>query len=61
MVANTGLEDLCSVQDSAEKMTKEIVRLFELTFDMKEKEKREAVLIKNFSNTMSVKKLIDLI
>ena len=61
MVANTGMEDLCSVKDSPEAMTKEILRLFELPFDMKEKQKRETILYKNFSNILNVKKLINLI
>ena len=61
MVANTGLEKLCSIQDSPESMTKEISRLFELQFDMQEKQKREAILIENFSNENNVKKLICLI
>lgn len=61
MVANTGLEDLCSIQNSAESMANEIVRLFELPFDMKEKEKRTTVLNESFSNATNVKKLIELI
>ena len=61
MVANTGLEKLCSIQDSPESMTKEISRLFEMQFDMQEKQKREEVLIENFSNESNVKKLISLI
>ena len=61
MVANTGLEQLCSIQDSAESMTKEITRLFELPFDMQEVQKREAVLLKDFSNKTNVKKLVELI
>ncbi|MGZ4035882.1 MAG: glycosyltransferase family 4 protein, partial [Bacteroidia bacterium] len=61
MVANTGLEDLCSVKDSADEMTKEIIRLFELPFDMTEKEKREKILMENFSNVTNVKKLVGLI
>ncbi len=61
MVANTGLEKLCSIQDSPESMTKEITRLFELPFDMQEKQNREEVLLENFSNESNVKKLIALI
>lgn len=61
MVANTGLEKLCSIQDSAEAMTKEITHLFELPFDMQETQKRETVLIENFSNEINVKKLVALI
>ena len=61
MVINTGLEKLCSIQDSAEGMTKEISRLFEIPFDMKEKQDREKILLENFSNLTNVKKLITLI
>lgn len=61
MVANTGLEKLCSIQDSPESMTNEITRLFELQFDMQEVQKRETVLIENFSNEINVKKLVELI
>ncbi|CAN5452825.1 N/A [soil metagenome] len=57
MVVNTGLEGLCSIQDSAELMTQEITRLFETAFDMKEKQKREAILLESFSNKTNVKKL----
>jgi hypothetical protein len=61
MVANTGLEVLCSIQNSADDMAAEIKRLFDLPFDMNEKEKRAAVLIESFSNETNVKKLIELI
>lgn len=61
MVANTGLETLCSIQNSPDTMAAEIQRLFELPFDMNEKEKRAAVLNESFSNTTNVKKLIELI
>jgi hypothetical protein len=61
MVANTGLEGLCSIQNSANDMAAEIKRLFELPFDMNEKEKRSAVLIESFSNETNVKKLIELL
>ena len=61
MVANTGLEELCSIQDSAESMTKEVSRLFDMQFDMQEKQKRETVLRENFSNEMNADKLIALI
>jgi hypothetical protein len=61
MVANTGLEDLCSIQNSADDMAAEIKRLYALPFDMNEKEKRSAVLIDSFSNETNVKKLIELL
>ncbi|HSH65296.1 MAG TPA: glycosyltransferase family 1 protein [Bacteroidia bacterium] len=61
MVVNTGLESLCSVQNSPEEMAKEIKRLFELSFDMNEMAKRTTILDESFSNNTNVKKLIDLI
>ncbi|MGQ0828414.1 MAG: glycosyltransferase [Bacteroidota bacterium] len=61
MVENTGLEQLCSIQNSAEKMAKEITRLFEIPFDMQEKQKRETILSEKFSNIKNVKKLVALI
>jgi hypothetical protein len=60
MVANTGLETLCSIEDSAEGMQNEINRLFDLPFDMDEKQKREAILLGDFSNAQNVKKLVSL-
>ena len=60
MVIHTGLEELCSVQNQADEMAKEITRLFELPFDMEEKKKRETILLNQFSNLTSVKKLITL-
>lgn len=61
MVSTTGLEQLCSIQNSAEEMAKEITRLFEIPFDMQEKQKREVILSESFSNTKNVKKLVALI
>ncbi len=60
MVVNTGLEALCSIQDSPENMASEIVNLFERSFDMNEKQKREAILLSNFSNEVNGKKLGEL-
>jgi hypothetical protein len=57
MVANTGLEHLCSVADQPSEMMKEITRLFEQDVDTEEKKKREEVLSKDFSNLINVKKL----
>jgi hypothetical protein len=60
MVSNTGMEELCSIEDNADGMIKELVRLFDMPFDMKEKEKREAILLADFSNQKNVKKLLSL-
>ena len=61
MVANTGLEQLCSIQNTAAEMAQEITRLFDLPFDMMEKHTREEILIANFANTTNVKKLVALL
>jgi hypothetical protein len=58
MVENTGLEDLCVIQDDPFEMAGVISRLFNEPFNMGEKQKREAVLTVDFSNTLNVKKLI---
>jgi hypothetical protein len=60
MVVNTGLESLCHIKDSSEEMAEEIKKIVELPFDMKEKQKREAILLDSFSNKKNVKKLIEL-
>ncbi|MCW3104570.1 MAG: hypothetical protein JWO09_3010 [Bacteroidetes bacterium] len=61
MVANTGLEELCVIRDEADEMAKEIERLFNIPFDMKGKQQREEALSVCFSNTVNVKKLLELI
>jgi hypothetical protein len=61
MVSNTGLEQLCSIKDSAEEMVAEISRLFIIPFDMNEQQKRESILLEDFSNVKNVRKLIELI
>ena len=61
MVANTGLEDLCSIQNDPAAMAQEITRLFSLPFDMNEMHTREEILSEHFSNTRNGKKLIELI
>lgn len=60
MVANTDLEGLCSINDSPEEMIKEITNLYEKPFNMEEKQKRELILSEKFSNSISVKKLLQL-
>ncbi len=60
MVANTGLENLCCIKDSAEDMLAEIPRLFELPIDRTEVSRREQILSENFSNNANVKKLTQL-
>ena len=61
MVANTGLENLCSVKDSPEEMKDELVLLFEKPFDQAEIKSREEILMKGFSNQENVKKIVKLL
>lgn len=61
MVIGTGLESLCVIKDLPEEMAKELVCLFEKPFEMKEKQKREMILSKSFSNVDNAKKLLALI
>ncbi|MBL7883372.1 MAG: glycosyltransferase [Bacteroidia bacterium] len=60
MVSNTGLESLCIIKDNAEEMAKEIERLYDEPFDINETQKREGVLLSNFSNKKSAEQLIQL-
>ncbi len=60
MVANTGLESLCAIKDSASEITAEINRLYTLPFDIQQKKLREHILLENFSNTKNIQKLIAL-
>lgn len=61
MATNTGLEDLCSIKNSPEEMANEIVKLFEKSFEMVEKQRRGLILSENFSNVINVKKIINLL
>jgi hypothetical protein len=58
MVENTGLEDLCLIQNNPELMAMEIKTLFKKPFDMLEKKKREILLSESFSNESNAKKLL---
>ena len=59
MISNTGLEELCSVKNTTSEIIKEVERLFELPFNMEEKEKREKVLLNYFSNRTNAEKIIE--
>ncbi len=61
MVENTGLEKLCVVKNTSTDMKKAVVQLFEKPFDREDLAKREKILIKDFSNEESAKKLVKLI
>lgn len=58
MIENTGLESLCNRADSADEMRKLITKLMESPFVSSEKQKREAILLENFSNSSGSEKLI---
>ncbi len=59
MVANTGLEELCVVKDSALEMAKEIELLKEFPVSTAMVEHRKRLLENTFSNTYNAKLLMD--
>lgn len=61
MVANTGMESLCSIQDTPVKMKNMVEKLFTTPFDMDEKQNREDILSSAFSNSNNAQKIIDLL
>lgn len=61
MVVNTGLENLCTISDSAEEMRNVIVRLFTQPFDINFVSEREKILSEKFSNAAGAQKIIKLI
>lgn len=60
MVANTGLEQLCSVKNNAKEMAKEIEHLFNKPFNHTQTEQRIVVLSEDFCNTHNIKTLISI-
>jgi glycosyltransferase involved in cell wall biosynthesis len=60
-VDGTGLEDLCSVANSAEEFKDETKRLFNTALNESEILKRKKVLEKNYNNETNAEKLIQLI
>jgi hypothetical protein len=61
MVANTGLEDLCVVRDSAADMAKEIEVLKNVPINLSKIEKRKKLLEGAFSNRYNAELLLNLI
>jgi hypothetical protein len=61
MIENTGLEMLCDVATSPSEMRDSITRLMETDFRTSDIRTREKILYENFSNTVNVQKLIDLV
>ncbi len=60
MVENTGLEGLCILATSPEKMKEKIKEVMGKEFSKREIEKREKLLMENFSNKKNIEKLIRL-
>jgi hypothetical protein len=60
MIENTGLESLCILANTAEKMKEKIREAMDKEFSKREIEKREKVLNGNFSNKKNIDQLIQL-
>ncbi len=61
MVANTGLESLCVIAETAPAMKSQLKKLFTEEFLTTEVEKRKLVLGENFSNKKNMVKIVELI
>lgn len=61
MVANTGLESLCVMGESAVEMKMQLKKLFVEEFDVEEIEKRKIMLAERFSNRKNAEKILGLI
>ena len=61
MVQGTGLESLCETGNSADELKEKLHQLFTKDFNPLEVEKRKEILLKNYSNTANVQKLIALV
>jgi hypothetical protein len=61
MVANTGLEELCIVRDSAKEMAKEIELLKNIPVSKSMIERRKLLLENTFSNSYNAKLLMDFV
>jgi hypothetical protein len=61
MVANTGLENLCVIGETAPALKSQLLKLFVQDFDNAETEKRKELLSQKFSNRMNAEKIIGLL
>jgi hypothetical protein len=61
MVANTGLENLCVIGETAPALKSQLLKLFVQDFDNTETEKRKELLSQKFSNRMNAEKIIGLL
>ena len=60
-LAGSGLNELCFIANSAEEFHQAILKLMDLNFEEKEREKRKLVLTKNFNNQKTAELLIQYI
>lgn len=61
MVANTGLESLCHIHDSAQAMKSAVMALQKVEFRQEEIENRKGILGEQFSNKANAEKILRLI
>jgi len=61
MVKNTGLEELCIIAEGADEMKTKVNELMGQEFTQNEIEKREKILMQNFSNETNARQLIKLV
>lgn len=61
MVANTGLESLCVIGETAPALKSQLLKLFREDFQQEEIEKRKSLLSDKFSNRKNAEKIVELI
>jgi hypothetical protein len=61
MVANTGLDELCEVANTASEMASQIARLMQKEFTTIDIDHRKKVLLNSFNNTSNIQCLISCI
>ena len=61
MVANTGLESVCVIGETAPALKSQLLKLFREDFDRTEIEKRKELLAQKFSNKRNAEKIISLL
>lgn len=61
MVNQTGLESLCSIANTPAQFQKQVKKLWDSYFDLKELEKRKNYLEQNFNNLRNAEKIADIL
>ena len=61
MVANTGLESVCVIGETAPALKSQLLKLFKEDFKEEEIEKRKILLAEKFSNKKNAEKIVELI